>query len=706
MTSRGAAFLAALFLSLLLPAAPGSAQEGRFGERTSVVVVEVPVNVTRDGKPLRGLTAANFEVVEGKARQRIVGFEVVDLATVAVSQAGPAATGVPLAARRHFLLLFDLTFAQPKSIVQAREAALGLVRSGLHPTDLVAVATYRANAGAELVLGFTSDRAQAAAAIDSLGLPQLIDRAPDPLRLVVANADSNLRLAREEGRRQDREAAVAEQLHEMQRLGAVQQGRQTQDQVVALTRTFSDLATMMAAVDGRKHVVYLSEGFDPGAGTGGGADQETALAVAQGEVWKAEGDRLYGSTRVQEDVERMLEAFRRADCVIQAVNIGGAHATGSDMAQTILAEGLAQPGGGRDTLLTMARDTGGDLFENTNDLGAAMGKMLDRTGVTYLLTVQPEELVPDGAYHPIKVRLKDAPRGARLHHRAGYYAPDPRRTVTPLERRLALASTILGGEDGGELPFSVLALPAPGTVPFVVEVKGPPLLAGHTAPRLGLEIYAYALGAGSAVRGFVTQRVDFELAKVGATLHDTGLKFQGALDLPPGSYSLRIVVRNAETGAQGLRTVPLEVPAAAAGPLVLPPLFGDSGRWITARQARTAEALDPLAAVGQPFLPSVEAILATGSEAPVALLVYNLAAEQAQVRAVVLDGSGRPVAAGELSISSWRRGDGGAPGHMAGSLATAGLAPGAYRLRVTVTDPASGAAHTSSTPFTVGPTGS
>jgi VWFA-related protein len=707
MASRGATLLTVLSLSvcLLLPFSGGLAQEARFGERTSVVVVEVPVNVTKDGRPLRGLTAENFEVVEGKQRQRIIGFEVVDLAAVAAQ--GPVTTGVPLAARRHFLLLFDLTFAEPKSILLAREAAIGLVRQGLAPSDLVAVATYSAAHGAQLVLGFTPDREQAIAAIESLGLPQLLDRTPDPLRLVVVAAESQLAAASQNvrggGARVEALRVVVEELKKTERQIATEQGRAGQNQVVALTRSFTDLASMMAGVDGRKHVVYLSEGFDPGAGSGRGMDEETALAVAGGEVWAAEGDRLYGSTRVQEDVERMLEAFRRADCVIQAVNVGGAHATGSDVSQTVVAEGLPQPGGGRDTLLTLARDTGGDLFENTNDLATAMGKMLDRTGVTYLLTIQPDGLAHDGSYHPLKVRLKDAPRGARVHHRAGYYAPDPRRAISPLERRLAIAAEILGGEDGGELPFSVLALPVPGpgAIPFVIEMDGGALLAGHAASRLGVEIYAYALDRESAVRGFVTQRVDVELAKVGATLYDTGLKFSGALELPPGQYSLRVVVRNAETGAQGLRTVPLEVQAVGAGPLVLPPLFADSQTWILARQTTGASAPDPFTFAGQPFLPAAKPVLATGAEAPVALLIYNLGAEQAQVRATVLGAAGQAVAGGKLSISAWRRGEGGAPGEMQGSFATAGLPPGEYLLRVTVTDPASGAAHTSSAPFVV-----
>ncbi|HKI02360.1 MAG TPA: hypothetical protein VKK31_10290, partial [Thermoanaerobaculia bacterium] len=62
--------------------------------------VDVPVQVVRDGVPVRGLTAADFEVWEGRRRVPVAGFEALDLQGLAGS--GRAA-GLPSAARRHFL---------------------------------------------------------------------------------------------------------------------------------------------------------------------------------------------------------------------------------------------------------------------------------------------------------------------------------------------------------------------------------------------------------------------------------------------------------------------------------------------------------------------------------------------------------------------------------------------------------------------------
>src|SRR4051812_32248703 len=78
----GLALGAILCLAVPCLAAPPAAQQPaaqRFGETTEVVVVEVPVQVVKDGEPVRGLTADNFEVYDGRKKQKVTGFEALDL---------------------------------------------------------------------------------------------------------------------------------------------------------------------------------------------------------------------------------------------------------------------------------------------------------------------------------------------------------------------------------------------------------------------------------------------------------------------------------------------------------------------------------------------------------------------------------------------------------------------------------------------------
>jgi hypothetical protein len=216
--------------------------------------------------------------------------------------------------------------------------------------------------------------------------------------------------------------------------------------------------------------------------------------------------------------------------------------------------------------------------------------MLERTGVTYVLTIQPET-PPDGTYHALKVELRDLPRGARVVHRPGYFAPKPFAQRTRMERMLLTAGQVLAGEEGGQVRASVMTATIPGDnetadVPVVIEIDGRSLLHLHQGNDLPAEIYVYALNAKGQVSDYIAQTLTLDMFKVEAKLLQSGLKFYGHLELPPGSYKARVLVRNGRTGFHGLRVVPLEVPSfAGAGP-VLPPFFPEAkGEWLVVREA-------------------------------------------------------------------------------------------------------------------------
>jgi VWFA-related protein len=707
----------ALALALLLAAgAPArlAAAERFSGEATNVVAVEVPVEVVKDGEPVRGLTAANFEVSEGRKKLKITGFDVVDL-SVALTQPDAAPAPLPIAARRHFLLLFDLTFSEPKSVLKARQAAADLVAKSLHPTDLVAVATYSATKGPQLALGFTADRRQIASAIDTLGVVQPLERTQtaDPLRLVYASelsaASNPVSKSRSEAAKIDKSGIEAELLDTLKGLSeaTARQDRQNQvTRVVALSQSLADLARMMGNVEGRKFVVYLSEGFDSSLLTGTTDATETQQYNQTKETtpWAVDTEAHTGDSRTLDRLEKMFDAFRRADCVIQAVDIGGLRGSGD--------QGYTRPNG-KDALFNMAKSTGGELYENWNDLGAAMGAMLKRTSVTYVLTLQPDDLKLDGAYHKISVDLKNAPRGARVVVKPGYFAPRPFAQKNPLERLLNAADTIVGGAEGGTIGMSVLAAPfhlntgPTAYVPVVMEIDGPGLLANQQGEVAPTEVYAYALDSTGAVRDFFSQTLGLDLSKVGPQLKSSGLKFFGHLDLPPGDYSLRVMVRNGKTGVYSLRVVPVKVPAfaQAAGPVLLPPFFSEpAGRWLMTREAKRAtgsqDAPYPFMIREQPFIPSSRPVVSAGQDAQLSLVVYNLGEGEVKADAKVLGADGKELQAADFKVTDRERGSAANPDRLTASFKAPQLSPGEYRLQVTLSA-GGGARQTSSIPFLV-----
>ncbi|HEV3073115.1 MAG TPA: VWA domain-containing protein, partial [Thermoanaerobaculia bacterium] len=578
---------AGLWAAAPTAATPG-AKAGSLAETTEVVAVQVPVQVVRNGEPVRGLTAADFEVYDGRRKQKVTGFEVLDLGAAR----GPTVAAIAPSLRRHFLFLFDLSFSEPASIVKARQMVREMLPA-LHPSDLVAVASYSSAGGPRLLLGFTSDRRQVSQAIDNLGLAQLVDRNPDPLQLIAAVPDKS--------------AAVTENNQDLARMSERANRQQQQAVVGALARSFTDLARLLAGIHGRKEVIYLSEGFDTSLlqGSESVADQaKMAEMTVQGQGYLTDSDQRYGDTRGANVLEKMMEEFRRSDCIIQSIDIGGARtqtaqsAAGMTALTPTRASGASQQGeapvrrSGEGALFAMAHDTGGELYHNFNDLGVAMGQLLKKTSITYVLTFQPDEVKHDGSYHKLRVELKgQAGKGAQVFFRPGYYVPKPYSQQTQKEKILAAADQVVGGSDSGAVRTALLVAPfrqaasalpvalpvgtAPGSaggaaadagnagkaggagseaasdrayVPVVIEADGPTLLEGSAGAVLPAEIYAYAIDSSGSIQDFFSQSLRLDLAKAAPALRRGGLKFFGHLDLPPGEYNVRVLVRNGVTG--------------------------------------------------------------------------------------------------------------------------------------------------------------
>src|SRR2546422_2149468 len=76
-------------------------------ETVNVNLVEVPVTVVdSNGDPVRGLTAANFEITDNGTKRQITAFDKIDFSS---PQAVTAISPLNPSARRQFMLLFDLT---------------------------------------------------------------------------------------------------------------------------------------------------------------------------------------------------------------------------------------------------------------------------------------------------------------------------------------------------------------------------------------------------------------------------------------------------------------------------------------------------------------------------------------------------------------------------------------------------------------------
>ncbi|HVS66831.1 MAG TPA: VWA domain-containing protein [Thermoanaerobaculia bacterium] len=695
--------LASIF-ALLVAASPADARQRRadFEDVTTVTLVEVPVQVTLKGEPVRGLTKDSFEIVDGKKKQDISFFEVVDLGQVS----GPgSAADVPVAGRRHFLVFFDLTLSDINSVGRAREAAMDVVMKSLHPTDLVGVATYAPTKGPQLILSFTTDRDQVRYAIETLGFVEQRAEQRDPLGLVSggiedigADRGSDSQAGSSGGAGIDVQNEIQTQVQALANLRGRAQREEQISYIARLMDAVSQMGQVMAAIEGRKHILFLSEGFN-GELLFGTEDLDTIAdinrAVEEGRTQDVDNDIRFGDSGARRVVDRTLEVLRAADCMVQAVDIGGllAGAKNSNL----------------EALQYMARETGGEMFANYNQLGDAMDAVLDRTSVTYLLAFSPTDLESDGSYRELKVRLKDGPRGADVIHRPGYFAPKPLEQQNPFEQRLALAQEVIGGQAGGAVGTGALATAflVPGEkayVPVLVEVDGEDLTRGLSDSVVPMEIFAYAIDNDGTVRDFFASRLGVDKEAAGPALTSTGVKYWGHFDLDPGEYTVRVLVRNGATGSTGLDVSSVTVPEDGDQLALLPPLVPEQpGKWVILREQESEQRPGvgyPFMAAGNPFIPAARPELSGNGKSQVNLLAYNLGGGSVSVTAELIDDSGQTIEGGSIELA-------GEPSSEAGLFSVpavfegSSVAPGDYTLVVTLKDLSSNTDQTSSIPVRV-----
>ncbi len=683
------------------------AQTTTFEGEADVLTVEVPVHVVdRKGVPLRDLTVDDFELLDEGVVQSITGFRRTEIAAEASAgepgSSPPSDEIPPPAARRRLLFLFDLAFSKPSAIARARDAARSLVLDRLHPSDLVGVATYTTDRGVQLLMTFSPDRGQVARAIDALSDPESLRLLAntDPLRFVLdpgsesfaagPSLNETLDTGGRSGGGLGQEATanqriIGERFARAERAFAV--GR-----ITAWTRALGDLASFLGNIDGRKNILLFSEGFDGRLLLGrrpatSGESLAERQQVASGQVFRVDTDQAFGNPKLQGDVNTMLNAFQRADSVIQAVDIDDVSMDG----------GRRDRGVGRDAMFYMANETGGVLLTNTNDLGVQLNRALRPTEVTYLLAFDATDRRGAGTFHRLRVK---GPKGARLFHRSGYVEPEAFDTLHPIEKALLASDAIATLRPDETLGLNVLAVPFRAStttayVPVLIEVSGRSLLVGNDPDSLEIEIYAYATNRVGEIQGFFTDRVNLELRGNRHRFEQSGLKYYGKMDLGPGNFRIRTLVRNALTGASGLAATELTVPDyTGAGPVLLPPLFFEApGQWVMVRSGaedgiQRESVVYPFTVNGNPYVPDALPEVGGKEEAWLCLVGYDLGDQALFLEGTVRGEGGALVEGATLSLVE--RTVTGIKGmdKLLASFRADDLPAGRYTLEVAVTDDA------------------
>jgi len=217
-----------------------------------------------------------------------------------------------------------------------------------------------------------------------------------------------------------------------------------------------------------------------------------------------------------------------------------------------------------DALETIARDTGGRYFGNSNDLDHAIQSALRESSSYYMLGYYPSNKKWSGKFRNIKLQVNRP--GTQLRYRRGYFAVNPSDWRKDNGERTLTAALTANSLPSTEVTFMARALPPlpdsdtvvefavdPSTLSFETEAEN------HHHSTLQFEVQAFT-PEGKLVKAEV-QTAEASLPEpTYERMRQQELPMNVPIRLAPGKYILRLGVRDNLTGLFGTADLALEVP--------------------------------------------------------------------------------------------------------------------------------------------------
>jgi VWFA-related protein len=526
---------------------PPQEQRPTFRSGRDLVSVDVVVR-DRSGNIVKGLTEADFEVREDGKPQEILGFsfqEISDAAAPALAatellagveekmaDAAPAAAPKPMtsqdvAGRRLMVLLFDISSMEPEDVQRAVDSASKYVAEQMTAADLIAVATV--STALEVLTDFTGDRTKVAQTLAKLGYTE--GTATPPAEASTVATDE----AAAEAEVAASEASELDMFNNDVRL-----------------RALRTLADALAPLEQKKAIVYFSAGMQRT-----GQDNQIELRTAINSAVRAHVSIYPVDTRG-----------------LQAVVPGGDARQASGRGQSLFSgRGVAQQfsrlAASQDTLTSLAADTGGRAFTDTNDFGEAFMRVRRDISAYYLIGYSSSNPEKDGRFRRIQVRVKRD--GFRVEARAGYFAERDFAHTNRGDRETQLQEQMFSAVSSTDLPVMVTGgffrLAADRYyVPISVGVPGSAVPVKSEKDGVSLDILGLVTDEQGRPVGRMRETLKFPAA-AGSTLSGKQVLYQSGVTLPPGRFGVKVIVRENATGKIGSFESALAVPELKQAPV-------------------------------------------------------------------------------------------------------------------------------------------
>jgi len=593
---------------LLLPTV-GIAQSSQAGYTFKAQTELVLVNVTvrdKKGNPVRDLKPEDFTVLEDNKPQKVATFDIententpqvplqqANLLSVPAKKTRASANDAPTASaqesaikdRRLIILFFDLSSMQPDEIERSSNAAQDYLSKQMQPADLVSIVSL----GNTITVNqdFTSDRDKLKAVLQSFNAGAGAGFELGSTGTTEGTADTAQSFTVD-----DTEYNIFNTDRRLQALRAV--------------------AEQVANVPQKKSLIYFSSGMQRT-----GIENQSQLRAA-----------------INSAVLANLSIYTMDIRGLQALPPGG-EAQSASLRGTSAYSGRSQMNAldsnfqTQETLVTLAADTGGKAFLDSNDFGRVFKGVQDDTSMYYLLGYHSTNTAKDGKYRRITVKVNRP--DVKVDFRRGYYAEADFRHSDKDNRERQLQEELTSELPSTDLPVYL----ATGYfrvadnkyyVPLSLIVPGSeiPFSRNRDQDKATLDILGLVTDDKKFPVGEIRETVKLAV-NASTDVQRKNVQYDTGLTLAPGKYHLKVVVRENEAGRMGSFETDFTVPDLKSTPLKMSSIVMASQLQPVTKK----DAGNPLAQSGQQIVPSVTRVFSSKQHLYLYYEVYDPAKEAA-----------------------------------------------------------------------------
>ena len=534
-----------------------------FSTRVNLVLVPVVVR-DKQGKAIGSLKQEDFQLFDKGKAQVITRFSV-EKAGVPTPVAQPSPPQIPAdqpdngppppPAPEHFIAyLFDDAHLNAGDLGQVRNAVTKNLAQVMDATTRAAVYT----TSGQVTQDFTDDRDALIGTMNRV-LPQprplvqgqecpdisfyqadLIVNKDDQQALAAAVAEAMTCVTAPD---QQTAQAIAEPLARASAMRALSVGEA--ETHVSLT-VIRDVVRRMTAMPGSRSIVLFSPGF-------------------------------FLSVDERPEEMDLLDRAARGNVTISALDARGVYTVvpGIDVSQRgILVPGteikmqyqVSAASADSDIMAELADGTGGSFFRNDNGLAEGFKQLASRPEYVYLLGFSPQNLKLDGGFHGLRVAVKNS-KEFNLQARRGYYAP--KHLVDPEEQaKEEISEAVFSREEMSDIPLDVHTqffkssdVQANLTVVARLDLKRLRFRKDGDRNDNTLVVVSGLFDRNGNYVSGIRKTVEMRLLDPTlAVVQNSGVTVRTNFDVAPGTYAIRVVVRDSEGQTMAARNGAVQIP--------------------------------------------------------------------------------------------------------------------------------------------------